>query len=111
LGRSHSLSHRLRRGCLTFISQVAPSLRKKLWIYLDAGEGDGKYLTQSLQFHQKLDQMGVINVFKEFPGGHGIFGADVGWNYWHHHLTDSLSFVGDRFKDALMIERAHNRKF
>jgi enterochelin esterase-like enzyme len=91
---------------MTYISKLDPSVRQNLRIYLDAGEGDGKYLTQSRDFHNELTQLGVLNVFNEFPGGHGIYGADVGWNYWHHHLADSLSFVGNRFKDADMIERA-----
>jgi hypothetical protein len=93
---------------ITYVSRIDPSTRKKLWIYLDAGSDDGEYLTQSREFHQKLDQLGVINVFNQFPGGHGIVGADVGWNYWHRHLADSLKFVGDRFRDADMVERAHN---
>ncbi len=91
---------------MTFVNSVPPSTRKNIHIYLDAGEGDGKYLDQSRQFHQVLTSLGVLNVFNEFPGGHGLFGPDVGWNYWHTHLADSLRFVGDRFKEADLIERA-----
>lgn len=95
---------------MTYIARLSPATRKNLKIYLDAGEGDGKFLTQSQAFHQQLTQFGVINVFHEFPGGHGLFGNDVGWNYWHRHLADSLSFVGERFKDADLIERAKNHQ-
>jgi hypothetical protein len=35
-------------------------------------------------------------------GGHGIVGPDVGWNYWHKHLADSLSYVGKQFNTNLM---------
>jgi enterochelin esterase-like enzyme len=91
---------------MSYIERMSPSQRQGLHIYLDAGEGDGKFLRQSRQFHDQLSLYGVQNVFNAFPGGHGIYGADVGWNYWHHHLADSLTYVGDRFKDADLIERA-----
>lgn len=29
--------------------------------------------------------------------GHGFTGADVGWNYFHKHLSDFLSYVGQQF--------------
>ncbi|UBF25709.1 esterase family protein [Kovacikia minuta CCNUW1] len=94
---------------MTSIAKLSPTLRRNLRIYLDAGQGDGKFLTQSQEFHAELTQLGVQHVFHEFPGGHGIYGADVGWNYWHHHLQDSLTFVGDRFKEADLAERASQK--
>lgn len=83
---------------MIYVTRMLRTQLKHLWVYLDAGEGDGKFLLQSRQFHEQLDQLGVQNRFNEFPGGHGLYGADVGWNYWHRHLADSLSYVGDRFK-------------
>jgi enterochelin esterase-like enzyme len=53
------------------------------------------------QFHQTLNRLGVANVFYAFPGGHGLAGADYGWNYFHKHLMDSLSYVGAQFKRSL----------
>jgi enterochelin esterase-like enzyme len=85
---------------ITYVTHLHPSTRRHLSIYLDAGRGDHRFLSQSRQFHDTLDQLGVDNVFNAFPGGHGLFGGDVGWNYWHKHLADSLSFVGDRFRSA-----------
>ncbi len=85
---------------LAYVQKLSPDQRKNLSVYLDAGEGDGKYLDQSQQFHDVLDRLNVPNTFNAFPGGHGIVGADVGWNYWHKHLADSLTFVGKRFRQA-----------
>ncbi len=88
-----------------FIEQLPVDTRKRLHIYLDAGESDEQYLDATKQFHQTLDRLGIANVFHVFPGGHGIVGQDVGWNYWHKHLTDSLSFVGKQFAIALAVKR------
>jgi enterochelin esterase-like enzyme len=85
---------------LAYVQKLSPQQRQNLSVYLDAGEGDGKYLDQSRQFHEVLDRLNVPNTFNAFPGGHGIVGADVGWNYWHKHLADSLTFVGQRFRLA-----------
>lgn len=84
-----------------FIQTLPEDLRSQLKIYLDAGESDHKYLEATRSFHETLDQLGINNTFNVFPGGHGIVGPDVGWNYWHKHLMDSLSFVGQQFKTAL----------
>lgn len=91
---------------LAYVERMSANDRQYLHIYLDAGSGDGKYLVQSRQFHQELEALQVQNVFHEFPGGHGVGGANVGWRYWHQHLEDSLSFVGDRFRETEIIERA-----
>lgn len=84
----------------TFIKQIPAANRKDLRIYLDAGEDDHRYLHETQAFHQTLNQLGVANEFHAFPGGHGIVGQNVGWNYWHQHLADSLGFVGKQFKLA-----------
>jgi enterochelin esterase-like enzyme len=74
------------------VLQLSPEQRKQVRIYLDAGEQDGKYLDSSEQFQQRLQQLGIENRFNVFPGGHGIVGQDSGWNYWHKHLSDSLTY-------------------
>lgn len=85
---------------IEYVRTLDPQTRQSLAIYLDAGEGDGKYLEQSREFHQVLDQLQVENQFNEFPGGHGVKGQDVGWGFWHKHLADSLTYVGERFRAA-----------
>lgn len=83
-----------------FIQDLPASDRQRLRIYLDAGEGDNKYLDATREFHKILDRIGIANEFRVFPGGHGIAGENVGWNYWHKHLSDSLTYVGNQFKNA-----------
>jgi enterochelin esterase-like enzyme len=85
---------------MAFVVSMSPMERDRLRVYLDAGKGDRRFLSQSRRFHNRLNRLGVPNTFHEFPGGHGLYGANVGWNYWHHHLADSLAYVGDRFKEA-----------
>ncbi len=89
-----------------FVQQIPVEIRPRLRVYLDAGKEDAKYLQTTQQFHQTLDQLKIPNEFHVFPGGHGIVGKNVGWNYWHKHLTDSLSFVGKQFKAALSDAKA-----
>jgi enterochelin esterase-like enzyme len=76
--------------------------KQQLRAYLDAGEGDEKFLISTQHFHEQLNSLGIANEFNKFPGGHGIVGQDVGWNYWHKHLADSLSYVGKQFKISLV---------
>jgi enterochelin esterase-like enzyme len=83
-----------------FIAQIPAQNLKSIAVYLDAGVDDHKYLKATKEFHQVLDRLGVANAYYEFPGGHGIVGPDTGWNYWHKHLADSLTFVGQRFQAA-----------
>lgn len=83
-----------------FVQMLSPQQRQALRIYLDAGESDTELLASTRQFHQTLDRLDVTNVFHAFPGGHGLYGADFGWNYFHKHLVDSLSYVGEQFKQA-----------
>jgi enterochelin esterase-like enzyme len=81
---------------MTFIQSVPKSVQQRLRIYLDSGDSDREYAEQSQKFHQVLDQLQIINVFKVFPGGHT-------WGYWRQHLTDSLSFVGENFRDQFKV--------
>jgi len=112
---------------IEFIKTLSPGMRHSFAIYLDAGEGEGdrRYLAQSQAFHQVLNQLEVENEFNHFPGGHSakrqrvrgfwqrtyrqiitLFTdgdakeSNVGWLYWHKHLADSLSYVGERFRAA-----------
>jgi enterochelin esterase-like enzyme len=80
-----------------FVQQLTPQQRQVLRIYLDAGKSDTDLLASTQQFHQTLNRLGIANVFYAFPGGHGLSGADFGWNYFHKHLVDSLSYVGQQF--------------
>lgn len=83
-----------------FVQNISPQQRQALRIYLDAGESDTELLASTQQFHQTLARLGVTHVFHAFPGGHGLYGADFGWNYFHKHLFDSLGYVGEQFKQA-----------
>ena len=84
---------------VAYVKTLPTTARQSLRVYLDAGQGDGRYLNQTRQFHQVLDQSKISNVFHAFPGGHGITGSkNVGWNYWHQHLADSLAYVGEQLK-------------
>ncbi len=87
-----------------FVEEIPVSVRKQLRIYLDAGESDARFLDATQDFHQTLNRLGIPNEFHIYPGGHGIAGQDVGWNYWHKHLADSLSFVGKQFAIALKAQ-------
>jgi len=90
---------------LDFVPRIPVETRKQLRVYLDAGAQDGEFLVATEEFHQRLKQFGIVNQFKIFPGGHGIVGGDTGWNYWHKHLANSLSYVGLQFKQKLSRQR------
>jgi enterochelin esterase-like enzyme len=83
-----------------FVSQLPKEQLKNLKAYMDAGKADPDFLASTQQFHQTLNKLGVKNVLYIFPGGHGISGEDYGWNYIHKHAFDSLTFVGEQFKNA-----------
>lgn len=85
---------------LQIVQQLSIADQKRLRIYLDAGLNDHNLLASTKAFHQVLNKLNIVNVFYAFPGGHGLSGADVGWNYFHKHLKDSLSYVGEQFKTA-----------
>lgn len=84
-----------------FVSQLPKEQLQHLKAYMDSGQADPDFLASTEQFHQTLTKLGVTNVFYAFPGGHGITGADYGWNYIHKHAFDSLTFVGEQFNSAL----------
>ncbi|HEY9753420.1 MAG TPA: hypothetical protein V6C46_10745, partial [Coleofasciculaceae cyanobacterium] len=86
-----------------FIGKLSPQRRRQLRIYLDAGTTDHRYLAATKAFHTQLTDLNIANQFHIYPGGHGIVGQNVGWNYWHHHLTDSLSYVGRQFAIAIRL--------
>ena len=83
------------------VQTLPPQALRRLRVYLDAGENDREFLDSTTTFHQLLDRLGVANEFHVFPGGHGIVGADSGWNYWHKHLADELTYVGQQFKSSI----------
>jgi enterochelin esterase-like enzyme len=88
----------------TFIKDIPAKQLKNVRIYIDAGKDDvmdSSFLNSSRQFHETLNNLKVKNVFYAFPGGHGLSGPDFGWNYDHKHATDSLSYVGKSFQEAL----------
>ncbi len=80
------------------VQQLSPEDRKQLRVYLDAGVNDSNLLASTKAFHETLTQLGIVHVFYAFPGGHGLSGANIGWNYFHKHLKDSLSYVGEQFQ-------------
>jgi enterochelin esterase-like enzyme len=80
-----------------FIASLPRRTLAPLRIYLDVGRGDPTFLRSTQQFHATLDRLGVRNSLQVFPGGHGLSGPDVGWNYIRRHLNDSLSFAGRSF--------------
>lgn len=82
------------------VQQLSGQDRKLLRVYLDAGLNDSNLLASTKSFHETLNKLGIANVFYAFPGGHGLSGADIGWNYFHKHLKDSLSYVGNQFQQV-----------
>lgn len=84
-----------------FVQKLPKNEQQRLRVYLDAGKNDLNLLASTQTFHQTLNKLGIANVFYAFPGGHGLSGPDVGWNYFHKHLVDSLTYVGEQFKLAL----------
>jgi enterochelin esterase-like enzyme len=85
----------------SLVTHLPQAQLKTLAFYMDAGTEDGEYHEATQQFANQLQHLGVKVVMNTFPGGHGIVGKDVGWNYWHTHLADSLSFVGLQFQGAM----------
>jgi enterochelin esterase-like enzyme len=87
-----------------FIRDFPTEDLKSLRIYIDAGKDDvmdPTFLNSSREFHETLKALKVNHVFHAFPGGHGLSGPDFGWNYDHKHAADSLTYVGQNFKEAL----------
>ena len=92
-----------------FVEEMPTDVRKQLRLYLDAGESDEKFLEATKEFHETLDRLEISNEFHVYPGGHGIAGQNVGWNYWHKHLANSFSFVGKQFAIAAKAQQ-HKKK-
>jgi enterochelin esterase-like enzyme len=84
---------------LLFAKTLPASTRQRLRIYIDTGDEDMKYLSQAREFHQVLKQLQVSSTLREFSGSHQ-------WRYWHQHLADSLSDVGQQFKASGLPARA-----
>ncbi|QLE56836.1 esterase family protein [Nostoc sp. TCL26-01] len=82
------------------VQQLSSADQKRIRVYLDAGLNDTNLLASTKTFHQTLNKLGIANVFYAFPGGHGLSGENIGWNYFHKHLKDSLSYVGEQFKNS-----------
>jgi enterochelin esterase-like enzyme len=88
----------------TFVRDIPAEQLKNVRVYIDAGKDDvmdATFLNSSREFHETLKELRVNNEFNAFPGGHGLSGPDFGWNYDHKHATDSLTYVGKSFKEAL----------
>ncbi len=90
----------------TMMRSLSAHQRQQLHFYIDAGANDKDFVASSQQFHQTLDQLGIANEFHVFPGGHGLAGADFGWNYFRKHLMDSLSYVGQQFQDQAVQSKS-----
>ncbi len=86
---------------MTYVKTISPEAKKQLRIYLDSGKSDTDELQENQQFVRVLDRQKVYNVFHEFSGGHT-------WVYWRQHLSDSLSFVGQQFRNFQTTETANN---
>ncbi|HEY9644303.1 MAG TPA: alpha/beta hydrolase-fold protein, partial [Coleofasciculaceae cyanobacterium] len=82
------------------VKSLTHQQRQVLRVYLDVGQNDSEFVASTQEFHQTLNKLGIANQFHIFPGGHGLSGANIGWNYFHKHLVDSLSYVGRQFKQA-----------
>ncbi|BAZ12202.1 putative esterase [Calothrix sp. NIES-4071] len=86
---------------LSIVQQLSPQQLANLRIYLDAGKNDTDLLASTKTFHETLNKLGVKNVYYAFPGGHGLSGPDIGWNYFHKHLKGSLSYVGNQWQNLI----------
>ncbi len=83
-----------------FVQKLSIPDKQRLRVYIDVGVDDASFLASSKAFHETLNTLNIANTFHAFPGGHGLSGPDVGWNYFHKHLKDSLSYVGEQFKKS-----------
>lgn len=78
---------------MNYIKTLSAQERQNLQIYLDTGDKDKFYLNQTQKFDALLDRLQVKNVFYSFPGNHS-------WRYWRQHLADSLTFVGEQWRNS-----------
>lgn len=97
---------------LNLVQQLSPEQRQQTRVYLDAGIEDQKFLKATEDFHQKLVRERIVHRFDIFPGGHGLENLpDTGWRYWHKHLADSLTYVGEQWRLTLSAESSpHSQK-
>ncbi|MEA5549993.1 alpha/beta hydrolase-fold protein [Anabaena cylindrica UHCC 0172] len=84
---------------IAYIKTLSPQAKKSLRIYLDSGRSDTEEIDHAKEFVQVLNQQKVYNLFRQFPGGHT-------WQYWQEHLADSLTFVGEQFRNAKIAHAA-----
>lgn len=94
----------------SIVQKLTPEQRANLRIYLDAGKNDTDLLASTKAFHETLNKLGVKNVYYAFPGGHGLSGPDIGWNYFHKHLKDSLSYVGSQWQNRINVKPSRQKK-
>lgn len=79
---------------IQLLKKLTPEERANLRLYFDVGQKDEKiYVSQNQQFAQVLKELKVNYQYQPFPGQHS-------WHYWQEHLSDSLSFVGQQWKNA-----------
>jgi enterochelin esterase-like enzyme len=76
---------------LQIVQGMRAADRQSLRIYLDLGNEDEKYLAQAQEFQTKLENLNVPHQLRVFPGSHT-------WRYWRTHLPDSLTYVGQQFR-------------
>ncbi len=96
----------------SFVQQLPVQQRRQIRAYMDAGKDDlmnKDFLNSTQKFHETLNKLGIENEFHAFPGGHGLSGPDMGWNYDHKHSADSLAYVGQHFKLALTEKQTQNK--
>ncbi|MEQ8822006.1 MAG: alpha/beta hydrolase-fold protein [Sumerlaeia bacterium] len=54
-------------------------------LLFDSGTSDTAAIGDNRQFHDRLTDLGVPHIWREFPGGHT-------WDYWREHLPQHLNF-------------------
>lgn len=52
----------------------------------------------SRSLHERLDELGVMHIYREFPGKHD-------WEYWGGHIGEHLDFHGEQFDKAATVGR------
>ncbi|MDZ8187928.1 MAG: alpha/beta hydrolase-fold protein [Nostoc sp. ChiSLP02] len=87
---------------IIYIKTIPLQAQKRLRIYLDSGRSDTEEIQEAEQFEKVLEQLQIYHLFREFPGSHT-------WQYWREHLADSLTFVGEQFKLAKIMDKGENQ--
>ncbi|GAC1491102.1 MAG: hypothetical protein NVS2B14_03420 [Chamaesiphon sp.] len=78
------------------VQNLSPTQHQVLRVYLNAGANDAKFLVSTKQFAQILKRLNITYELQIDSGGHGTKGINSGWYYWHEHLTDALTYVGEQ---------------